>query len=356
MASSDEHKRNHPFYRAIEREDEADAEAQLIANLEEQRHCVQTSGGDNYIAAVPGERPLLGANINVHDVYKVYNQDDKTIGNAKDDEHDDDDDEEIPKATQQQPQSSAEQASRSRLRGAIQKTMQQRRAATQGRHHRKASDVQSLLEFIQEDTNEEDTSPFADEPPSMHHQRTESINSTLGLDFATTDLSHTDRLVAGAMQVQSLFEEHHDSDGDDSAVSQGSSVLPEEFPLLPTAMNTPTAQRVKRVWYARMVRKFYRKSRRRLIQLYHSTLFAIQCLWRAIITAYFCFAAIPLFVVAWILFYYLGNPHFQFLPGSTTLSWWFNFTGRQLLTLEMARMAQFLIIDGLTLRSKLLRF
>lgn len=38
--------------------------------------------------------------------------------------------------------------------------------------------------------------------------------------------------------------------------------------------------------------------------------------------------AIPLFVTAWILFYYCGNPlPPEFLPGSATLSWWFNFTG-----------------------------
>lgn len=363
MASSDQHKRNHPFYREMERsqaEDETDAEAQLIANLEEKRHRVQTSWGESYIAAVPGERPLLGANVNVQDVYNVYEDDTIKHNNNNDDNDDDEDDEEFPKATQQSQTApkallSATQSSRMRLRGAIQQTMKQRRAL-QGRHHRKKSDVQSLLEFIQED-NEEDNNnaeshPFADETPSVHHQRTQSINSlVLDLDLGKADQSHTDRLVAGAMQVQSLFEEKNDSDGDSTA-SRGSSVLPEEFPLLPT-MNTFSAQRKRRVWYARWLRKLYRKSRRRLIHICQSTLFTIRFLWHAIITAYFCFAAIPLFVLAWIFFYHLGNPHFEFLPGNTTMSWWLNFAGRQLLTLEMARMAQFLIIDGLTLRSKL---
>ena len=37
---------------------------------------------------------------------------------------------------------------------------------------------------------------------------------------------------------------------------------------------------------------------------------------------------IPLFAIAWILFYYCGNPPPpDFLPGTATLSWWFNFTG-----------------------------
>ncbi|KAL3908419.1 MAG: hypothetical protein SGILL_008487, partial [Bacillariaceae sp.] len=39
---------------------------------------------------------------------------------------------------------------------------------------------------------------------------------------------------------------------------------------------------------------------------------------------------IPLFVIAWILFYYCGNPPPpDFLPGTATLSWWFNFTGER---------------------------
>lgn len=352
MSSPDEHKKDHPFYRAEELsqgEDEATAEAHLIANLEEKRHRVQTSWGDNYTAAVPGERPLLGTNVNVQDVYKVY--DDK---NEDSDDDDDDDDDESPKAAQQ-PATTTQSIHASRLRDAIQKTMQQRRASLQsrGRHNRKTSDVQSLLEFIQEDNEEDatDSHPFAEETSAGQRQRADSTNSmVLDIDLDKVDQSHTDRLVAGAMQVQSLFEEH-DSDIDSTA-SRGSSILPEEFPLLPST-TADTAQRRRRVWYERLVRRVYKKSRRRLIKFWQSTVFVVRFLWHAVITAYFCFAAIPLFVTAWIFFYYLGNPHFDFLPGNTTMSWWLNFTGRQLLTLEMARMAQFFIIDGLTLRSKI---
>jgi hypothetical protein len=41
----------------------------------------------------------------------------------------------------------------------------------------------------------------------------------------------------------------------------------------------------------------------------------------------FLMIAIPLFAAAWILFYYLGNPEFDSLPGDARLCWWLNFFG-----------------------------
>jgi hypothetical protein len=35
-----------------------------------------------------------------------------------------------------------------------------------------------------------------------------------------------------------------------------------------------------------------------------------------------------LFIAAWVLFYYFGNPELDFLPGSPNVSWWLNFFGR----------------------------
>jgi hypothetical protein len=41
----------------------------------------------------------------------------------------------------------------------------------------------------------------------------------------------------------------------------------------------------------------------------------------------FLVLAIPCFAVAWVLYYHLRNPKFDFMPGQATLSWWFNFFG-----------------------------
>jgi hypothetical protein len=41
----------------------------------------------------------------------------------------------------------------------------------------------------------------------------------------------------------------------------------------------------------------------------------------------FLVLALPCFAASWILYYYMGNPKFDFMPGKATLSWWLNFFG-----------------------------
>ena len=59
--------------------------------------------------------------------------------------------------------------------------------------------------------------------------------------------------------------------------------------------------------------------------------------------------AISFFVIAWFLYYHVGNPRLDFLPGRATLSWWLNFVGRHILLLELGRVIQFLLIDCIVL-------
>ncbi len=74
----------------------------------------------------------------------------------------------------------------------------------------------------------------------------------------------------------------------------------------------------------------------------------LRFLWQAVKKAYFAFAAVLLFIFAAIFFYQWGNPTFDFSPGNITMSWWPIFIGRQLLTLELARILEWLLIGGLT--------
>jgi hypothetical protein len=46
--------------------------------------------------------------------------------------------------------------------------------------------------------------------------------------------------------------------------------------------------------------------------------------------------SIPFFGIAWILFYYIGNPQLDFLPGQATISWWLNFVGMFSLSVGMS--------------------
>jgi hypothetical protein len=46
--------------------------------------------------------------------------------------------------------------------------------------------------------------------------------------------------------------------------------------------------------------------------------------------------SIPFFGIAWILFYHIGNPQLDFLPGEATISWWLNFFGMFSLAVGMS--------------------
>jgi hypothetical protein len=72
-----------------------------------------------------------------------------------------------------------------------------------------------------------------------------------------------------------------------------------------------------------------------------------QWFYRVCICSFFTTLAIPLFIMAWILYYGLGNPQFDFLPAR--LSWCLNFLGRQIVTLELARISTWIFLDVMIL-------
>lgn len=54
---------------------------------------------------------------------------------------------------------------------------------------------------------------------------------------------------------------------------------------------------------------------------------------------------IPASILSWILFYCIGDPELDFLPGQIALSWWLNFLSRQTVTFDAARCMQYLLLD-----------
>jgi hypothetical protein len=81
------------------------------------------------------------------------------------------------------------------------------------------------------------------------------------------------------------------------------------------------------------------------------TMTAVKFLVRAIVRSTLLWIALPSAVAALVFYYPLGNPVVDFLPGTVTLAWWFNFVARQAVTLELARMTQYLFIDRMLIRS-----
>mmetsp|Transcript_4935 Transcript_4935/g.10434 ORF Transcript_4935/g.10434 Transcript_4935/m.10434 type:complete len:1124 (-) Transcript_4935:3102-6473(-) len=65
----------------------------------------------------------------------------------------------------------------------------------------------------------------------------------------------------------------------------------------------------------------------------------------------FLFAMFPCFLIATILFYYCGNPELPFLPNGASLSWWFLFILRQLVTLQLAWATEYVLVEAVACRS-----
>jgi len=68
---------------------------------------------------------------------------------------------------------------------------------------------------------------------------------------------------------------------------------------------------------------------------------------RTILCSYFVLVGIPLLLTSRICFYYLKD--FHLLPGPAPMSWWLDFAGRQVVTLELARLTQWIFMDAFVL-------
>lgn len=81
-------------------------------------------------------------------------------------------------------------------------------------------------------------------------------------------------------------------------------------------------------------------------------------LFNNIICSLLVLVAIPMFLLAIIFYYCLGNPIISFLnPTGTkvTVSWWLNFLSRQIVTFELARITQWIIVDCIVMSRRLSR-
>ena len=83
--------------------------------------------------------------------------------------------------------------------------------------------------------------------------------------------------------------------------------------------------------------------------LTRNPLFVLDFLYHRVMKSCYLWVALPLFAIAWIVYYGAGNPIPEFLPGQVSLAWWLDFVGRQVLTLALARIAEYLTLDCLLL-------
>jgi hypothetical protein len=336
------------------------AEDQLLENIEGRRGHGRAASGEVYQTAVPGERPLLGTNVSFQQMYNVYGSESSpSIGGGVGDES--------------SPAASAEHKKPPRFSAVAKKIMMKRQVAKafepqRGLHKRLNSAAHVLLESIQETSPggaflDLDTTEQAAATPDSASGDVEFFAGVgenavdQGRSAFAVDNTDTDRLISGAMRVEELFEDDA-SVGSDSVItpSQSQENLPSRLgdPLIGDGNSSQqhygsTVRAMRRS--RRKSRRFWRKVGRCYTECFHP-LRNLQRILAVFESAYFLWLSLPLFATAWILYYYVGNPKLDFMPGNATISWWTNFIGRHLITLELARATEWLVIDCFALGSR----
>jgi len=298
-----------------------DAEDSILSNLEAQSKKTR-AGSDGFRPAVPGERVPLGVD---------------SVGTAMGGSDDDDDDDEEQEDESKSQPSFAPATRRPTFKEMAKRVqaMQRLRAHVSSRSlnttstrssndeaasgHRRAK---TLLASIDETSKGDDdsnrgreiltdfkTGLFAtDKAPEEHHE---------GLNFLLNENEDEDEWMDEARGANSL------------AQSIGS---PEAQPLLGEGSGSggehdegPSLGHVL-AERRRMARQRRNELRWKMVRDCFDPVKVAERTIRILFTGTFV-VSIPLFVAAWVLFYYVGNPELDFMPGQATISWWFNFFG-----------------------------
>ena len=193
--------------------------------------------------------------------------------------------------------------------------------------------------------------------PSSRHRRTASSAATdlLGQINASSSSRrdgfgedgdrHNNNMVYQAAGIEMEFSESETDEEENEW---------EEEPVLPVT-TTSYGSVATEIQETRRYKKFASSAWRRCCQkIANCNPFHLAGrLLQIFVNSFFVKIAVPCFAIAWFLYYYLGNPDFDFMPNQTRISWWFNFIGRQVITLELARFSQWLVLDCFLLGTRL---
>jgi hypothetical protein len=346
------------------------AEDQLLENIEGRRGHGRAASGELFHTAVPGERPLLGTNVTFEQMYNVYGSGSSPpMGGEGAGGGDNAGGESSPLA------SSEHQKPRLSLSMVAKKIMLKRQSAQAflppRMHKRVNSKAHNVLESIQETSvggsfmdldntsTQEMAAPEADTGDEDFFHGVGENAKDQGHSASAVENTDTDRLISGAMQVEKLFEDDG-SMGSDSVITENQDNLPSRYgdPLGDPLIGSGSANQQNYGSMVRDMRQARRKSRRfwrKVVRCHTECFYPIRNLKRLLAiaeSAYFLWLSLPLFVTAWILYYYFGNPIMDFMPGKATIAWWLNLVGLHMLTLELARATEWLFIDCFALGSR----
>lgn len=132
-----------------------------------------------------------------------------------------------------------------------------------------------------------------------------------------------------------------DADLDESQLANGLLRSGTQYGTSPGSSESNTQSRGRRVTASR-VRRLRSFLTRRFWKQVGAAILRSTLLW----------VALPCAIAALVLYYPFANPMVDFLPGSVTLAWWFNFIAKQMVTLELARLLEFIVVDTILLKTR----
>ena len=230
-----------------------------------------------------------------------------------------------------------------------------RSAATEDRMFRATSPQR--LQQVREDAEEE-----GQEVNGVFHG-VAGDTKDIGRSEYSPARTDTDRLINAAIAVDRNFVE---DDGDTASIATEDSPYSEftegeRLPLVGGESDDVEGRRRRRAarkkWRRRRKRCLKRIKKtccmskgNRLSEVLHPSI-VFKAFIRFLTSSCFVRIGVPCLLAAFVLFYYMGNPTFDFARRATG-SWWLVFVARQCLTLELALLTQFFLIDALALRSR----
>jgi hypothetical protein len=339
------------------------AELGMVNSLDNRRHRVRTSSGDVWQSAVEGERPPLHS-VPFDKVTHALERQTSKGSNASTNSG-----------------GSGGEGNRA-LRDIARRVMEKSRsgsssvdsgdsasASSSKKHQRGPSRAHMFLDMIQEVQEEENDEDGGAEEAGEEDKKTEEnggIFNTVGGEahpeqghsLISAEGTDTDRLFAGAALVDSLFmseipEESYYfvSSTEDDGLKDSETLHGEMLPLRQENLESYGSGVGNKRLSRKKKKSRWQRLRERIIKMLDPRRL-LGMLGTCLMNSYFLLGSIPIFFFSWVLFFYLNNPSFDFLPGNASLAWWVNFMGRLCLTLELSRLIQWVLIDNILLGTR----
>lgn len=200
--------------------------------------------------------------------------------------------------------------------------------------------------------------------------------STIGQSGFSHANTNTDRLFSAAVVVDETFKQHDETTSVESGSECSETMDEERLPLTGTDMEThrrwgsiswfaqASAENARRKRAAGKRRRKRKKTCLKMLEkacclsprswmreVLHPAVIA-KAIIDFVLRSWFSRIGVPALIIAFVLFYHMGNPTLDMFD-KATVSWWFIFVARQCLMLQLAIAIEYFVIDGLALRSRL---